>query len=231
MEKKMMTDLLVNSNIMVPTLLLENYAMIGLQEKECLLLIHVHSYISKGNYFPTPDELSEKMTCTPAECSDVLRGLIQRGYLTIVQKNEDNIYSEVYSLEPLWEKLIVTHYQKQTTQQSDEYEDALYTIFENEFGRPLSPMECESLTMWLDQDQHSPDLIRAALRESVISGKLNFRYIDRILFDWKKNGVKTLGQAKAQGEKVRNHFNQKQSTQESKKKPAITFPMYNWLEK
>ena len=60
-------------------------------------------------------------------------------------------------------------------------------------------MECESLAMWIDEDGQSPDIIKAALSESVISDKLNFRYIDRILFDWKKNGIETLEQAKIHG--------------------------------
>ena len=57
--------------------------------------------------------------------------------------------------------------------------------------------------MWLDEDQHSPEIIKAALKEAVISGKLNFRYIDRILFEWKKNGIKTVEQAKEHGKKFR----------------------------
>ncbi|TCP31606.1 DNA replication protein [Scopulibacillus darangshiensis] len=231
MEKKLLTDLLVNSNVMIPSLLLDNYYSLGLNERECMLLIHVHAFISHGNYFPTPNELSERMSCTPAECAETLRYLIQKGYLAMDQSKDNNIYSEAYTLLPLWEKLVSHHYQNEVSNESHEQETALYTIFENEFGRPLSPIECETLTMWIDQDQHSSELIKAALRESVISGKLNFRYIDRILFDWKKNSVKTLEQAKAHGEKIRQRFNQKPSQQERKKKPAITFPMYNWLEK
>nr|WP_205003286.1 DnaD domain-containing protein [Scopulibacillus daqui] len=225
-----MMDLMVNSNVMIPSLLLENYYMLGLNEEECMLLIHVHSFISKGNYFPTPDDLAERMSCTPAQCADHLRRLVQNGFLNIEQRTDNQIYSEAYTLEPLWEKLIVHHYQKTTDQQHAEQEVALYTVFENEFGRPLSPIECETLTMWLDQDHHSPELIKAALRESVISGKLNFRYIDRILFEWKKNGIKTLQQAKAYGEKIRNKFPQKKEHQANKNQNSITLPMYNWLE-
>ncbi|MFC7392664.1 DnaD domain protein [Scopulibacillus cellulosilyticus] len=231
MEKKLMMDLLVNSHVMVPNLLLENYYLLGLNEEECMLLIHVHSFICKGNYFPTPDDLADRMSCTPAQCADHLRRLVQKGYINIEQSNDDQIYSEAYTLEPLWEKLIVHYYQKSANQQNAEQEEALYTVFENEFGRPLSPIECETLTMWLDQDHHSPELIKAALRESVISGKLNFRYIDRILFEWKKNGVKTLQQAKAHGEKIRNKFTQKREHQTDKNQSSITLPMYNWLEK
>ncbi len=84
-------------------------------------------------------------------------------------------------------------------------ENNLYTIFEQEFGRPLSPLECETLAMWIDQDEHDASIIKAALREAVISGKLNFRYIDRILFEWKKNNIQTVEQARQQGNKFRQY--------------------------
>ncbi len=95
----------------------------------------------------------------------------------------------------------------------------LYTVFEKEFGRPLSPFECETLGMWEDQDQHHPNLIQAALREAVMSGKLNFRYIDRILFEWKKNGIKTVDQAQNQGRKFR--ANQQRTQRNDKTRDEI----------
>ena len=90
-----------------------------------------------------------------------------------------------------------------------------------------NPFECESLSMWIDNDHHDPVIIKSALREAVISGKLNFRYIDRILFDWKRNGIKTIEQAKSHGRNVRQHQKQK-SKVENVQKQAL--PFYNWLE-
>jgi DNA replication protein len=72
----------------------------------------------------------------------------------------------------------------------------IFTIFEQEFGRPITPMECENITQWLDKDQLSQELIMAALKEAVFAGKIHFRYIDRILLDWSRNRVTTVEQAK-----------------------------------
>jgi DNA replication protein len=122
---------------------------------------------------------------------------------------------------------------KQATIQSNKEDEInLYTIFEQEFGRPLSPFECETLGMWMDQDHHDPTIIKAALREAVISGKLNFRYIDRILFEWKKNGIKTLNQANEYGKKFRkSNLPSKQQNQVPINKPnKNTVPFYNWLD-
>ena len=70
---------------------------------------------------------------------------------------------------------------------------------------------------------------KAALKEAVMSGKLNFRYIDRILFEWKKNGIKTIEQAKNQGRKFRQKQLQNRKTHNEVQKPAA-IPFYNWLE-
>jgi DNA replication protein len=111
--------------------------------------------------------------------------------------------------------------------QAKEAGESLYTIFEQEFGRPLSPFECETLAMWMDDD-HEPEVIKAALREAVISGKLNFRYIDRILFEWKKNGIKTREQAREQTQKFRAYQRRDRKIEST---PSVNdVPFYNWLE-
>ncbi|MDQ7864085.1 DnaD domain protein [Peribacillus frigoritolerans] len=58
------------------------------------------------------------------------------------------------------------------------------------------------MAMWMEDD-HQPEIIKSALRESVISGKLNFRYIDRILFRvGKRMELKPWKQAREQGQKI-----------------------------
>ncbi|MGV3488118.1 MAG: DnaD domain-containing protein [Tuberibacillus sp.] len=231
MEKQWIVELITKGQAVIPRLLIENYSQIGLNEAECMLIIHLYTSINEGNPFPTPDELAAKMSCNTLQCAEQLRHLIQRGFLDIVQDMDGQVYTEKYSLNGLWEKLASYFILSQKNEAQMEQEDALYTIFEKEFGRPLSPIECETLAMWMDQDHHTAEMIKAALREAVISGKLNFRYIDRILFDWKKNGIKTLEQAKAHGEKIRRHYqtNREPNRNAADKKP-MQFPLYNWLE-
>jgi len=231
----MKTNLLAwiqEGNITVPTLLFSEYRNLNLNEYELVLLLNILTYLEKGHEFPTPDELSARMTITISECNEMLRRLIQRGFIQITDgHNHDGIRYEKYSIEPLWERLIEqflinNKMNKETDKKADETD--LYTCFEKEFGRPLSPFECESLAMWMDDDHHDPMIIKAALREAVMSGKLNFRYIDRILFEWKKNGIKTIEQAKNHGLKFRQKQTQKGSIKDEPHQPTV--PFYNWLE-
>ncbi|MCI1857082.1 MAG: DnaD domain-containing protein [Sporolactobacillus sp.] len=230
MDMKFLLKLMTDDPLIVPSLLLEHYHDIGLNERECMLLLEVHSFISKGDTFPTFDNLASRMTVDETTCADELRNLVQHGFLSIVQKTDNNIYSEAYSLEPLWEKLLRFAYGDAASNETKKSEDALYTLFEREFGRPLSPIECETLAMWTDEDHHSPALIKAALREAVISGKLNFRYIDRILFEWKKNGIKTLEQAQAYGDRIRNHRPIRRAGSEKANRSTAKKPSYDWLD-
>nr|WP_245566378.1 DnaD domain-containing protein [Tuberibacillus calidus] len=230
MEKETLIEFMTKGHVTIPRLLLDYYSQIGLNEEECLLVIQLFALIHAGHPFPTPDELAEKMTFSSVKCADHLRRLVQKGMLEIVQDREGPVYSERYSLDRLWGKLAEAYILNQKNDQQLAEEEALYTIFEKEFGRPLSPIECETLAMWIDDDHHSPEMIKAALREAVLSGKLNFRYIDRILFDWKKNGVKTLEQAKAHGEKIRGRYASRKKVEDDGQSKTIQFPLYNWLE-
>lgn len=63
-------------------------------------------------------------------------------------------------------------------------------IFEQEFGRKLTPMERQSI---IDiAKNYSPDFILKALKEAVIKQKMSISYVLGILKDWEINNLKTL---------------------------------------
>jgi DNA replication protein len=233
MKRESFLEWIQAGSIAIPNGLLMNYPRLGIDEDEMMVLIHMHSFIESGNYFPTPEQLSSRMTVTAQQCMQLLRTCMQKGVLKIEEHEdpEQHMYSETYTLEPLWEKLIRLMEEKKVDREQEakaDEESQLYSIFEKEFGRPLSPIECETLAMWIDQDQHRSELIIASLKEAVLSGKMNFRYIDRILFEWKKNGIKTVEEAKQYGEKFRRYRNQRRTP--DTEHTTNDFPYYNWLE-
>jgi DNA replication protein len=234
MQKADFLDWLRAGNITIPAALLTEYKNMHLTEQELVLLLQVIHFSEKGNDFPTPVELSGRMAVTAFDCTEMLRALIQKGFIEIIDGDSpEGIRFEKYSLEPLWEKLIdrfLLNRKREKVEARQVEETDLYTCFEKEFGRPLSPFECETLAMWMDDDQHDPVIIKAALREAVISGKLNFRYIDRILFEWKKNGIKTIEQAKSYGRKFRQHQGPSKQAEQEPKVKSRPVPFYNWLE-
>jgi DNA replication protein len=220
----------------IPNMLLKSYKRIGLTDNECMLFIQLHVFIESGNYFPTPGELSERMSASSDDMASMLRSLIGRGLLGMDQyeDKEKGVYFEAYTLQPLWNALLHSlkeEEQAKKEENKDRQEQNVFVLFEKEFGRPLSPMELETLKIWMDEDQQSPELILSALKESVLSGKLNFRYIDRILFEWKKNGIKSPEAAKMYGEKFRVRQLQRAGQQEQpRRENGLKRPAYNWLE-
>ncbi|OXS80248.1 DnaD domain-containing protein [Domibacillus enclensis] len=225
-DKEIMIHWMEQGSTSVPNVLLENYKKLSLNEQEMMLLLHIYSYSQKGILFPSFEELSNRMSITASECAGCVKKLLQKQVVEIEQGSQTGY--ESYSLEPLWNKLVAlfeSEARGQSVQQAMTEEKDLYSLFEEEFGRPLSSIECETLALWIDQDGHSPSVIKAALREAVLSMKLNFRYIDRILFEWKKQGIKTVEQAREQGKKFR-----KPAAMEQVSRSEQAVPFYNWLE-
>ena len=126
-------------------------------------------------------------------------------------------------LEQFYEKLSQILEQETIAIQNDTDELAFNTLFqqiEQAFGRPLSPYEMETLNQWIDVDQHDLTVIQAALDEAMSQDKLNFKYLDRILLNWKKHNVKTIEDSK----QISRQYNQPKMKQTVK-----DIPKFDWL--
>ena len=66
--------------------------------------------------------------------------------------------------------------------------------FSQEFGRLLTPMEKEIISDWLKEN--TEEIITKALKEAVFNGAVHMRYINKILIDWAKHGIKRSGREK-----------------------------------
>ena len=182
----------------MPTLLFRHYASLHISEEQIMLILHIYIFQNHENVdFPTINQLEERMAIDHHKIMILLQTLINNGLITIDEHTINGIRSEVYNLDPLLRKLFELATEGELSkgiknEQVLKYNRDIFTSFEQEFGRPLSPLECESLTMWLDQDGLSEDLIIAALKEAVFAGKVSFRYIDRILFEWQRNNIAQL---------------------------------------
>ncbi len=216
--------------------LLTNYQKIGLSDQEMMLIVHLLFFQSKGNNFPSISQLVQRMSHPTEGIVRILQRLVKQGYIYIEENKEENtgILYESYNLTPLFLKIISVmeydvekvHKEKEIKEREEETNN-LYQIFEREFSRPLSPMEIEIMSTWIDEDKHTEEIVTYALRESVYANKLNFRYIDRILFEWKKKNIQTVDQIKQHAKQFRSH-----QEEDKKDKPSSEYPFefYNWLE-
>lgn len=219
-------------HVSVPQLFFQLYKELNVADDEALIILHLVSYLEEGIEFPTPQDLANRTSFMPNDISMKIQRLMQKGLLEMTQGIDENgKISEKYSLFPLWERIMQLLDQK-TQMQSDlatkNEEGEIFSLFEQEFGRLLSPMELETIGMWLDHDGHSPAIIKAALKEAVVAGKVSLRYIDRILFEWKKKNITSVKQIEQHAEQFRTRSTQ--PVQQASQQPTKSGIFYNWLD-
>ncbi|MFC4808540.1 DnaD domain protein [Paenibacillus sp. GCM10023250] len=213
-------------SVVVPAGLLRAYRGVGLSDADMMLMLQLMLFRQvEGVDFPTPEQLAERLGIAPKAAHGQLGRLIKEGLLAIDEEADpvSGIVIERYNwtgflirgaewLADEARRSVGAEREAQSGRSSAAQPDAaewtkpadLYTAFEQEFGRPLSPMECETISAWVDQDRYPDELIRFALKEAVFAGKLHFRYIDRILIEWSRNRVTNTDEAKAHTQKFRN---------------------------
>ena len=103
------------------------------------------------------------------------------------KKNDKGIIEEIISLDGFYSKISLLVMDKVNSK--DVTDSDIYSTIEKEFGRTLSPMEYEIIKSWLSNNI-SEELIVEALREATFNGVSNLRYIDKILYEWGKLGIK-----------------------------------------
>lgn len=218
-------------NVSISQLFFQHYSQLQISDNDAMVLLHMLAFQEDGNYFPTPTDIAKRMQQTEKDVTDCLQRMMQKGLFTIEQSTDENkVLHERFSFYPLWKRLM-DEVEKESMQAEEEMvkqeEGEIFSLFEQEFGRFLSPMEFETIGMWIDKDGHSAEIIRAALREAVLAQKMSLRYIDRILFEWKKKNVKTLRDVEKQTQAFRPTL---AATAPRTKAAVKDVPFYNWLE-
>jgi len=234
MDNEIMMQWIENGQTVLPTLLLRHYRELNLSNDELVLILQLKSYIDAGNSFPNTALIAQNMKMTEENVFKAIHRLTQKKVLTIeTAEDENGVTEDAYSLSLLWEKLMILLKQNETDKEEEKKEDTeknLYSIFESEFGRPLSPMEMETLVKWVEEDSYSPELIQMALREAVLSQVYNFKYIDRILLNWEKKNIRTKEQVEKETQKFRNYSSSNQVESDENEGTSEPVPMINWLK-
>ena len=63
---------------------------------------------------------------------------------------------------------------------------------EKEFGRTLSSSEVEFINSW----EYNPEIIKLAIKETVLNQVYNVKYTDKILYEWEKANLKDVNSIK-----------------------------------
>mgnify|MGYP005763020141 FL=1 len=172
-------DILKNESFYIPNVLFKNYRNLNITDSELIILIYL---INSDKTF-NPKKISKDLNFKLNETMELINSLIEKGIIKIDIINK-KVREEIFNLDELYNKLafiIINGKEQKSTN--------IFDIFEKEFGRTLSPMDYEIISDW--QKDFDDNLILLALKEAVFNNVNNLRYIDKIIRDWSKKGIKT----------------------------------------
>ena len=200
--------------IIIPRVLLTNYSKLNITAEELIILIYL---MDKGNNIIYDINLFVKeLSFTKRKVIELINNLVEKNILNItINKNSDNVSEEYLNLDMLYRK--ITNIILDKVLPSSTNNEDLFTIFEKEFGRTISPTEYEKINSWLNEDIDKT-LIVEALKEAVYNSTTSLRYIETILYSWKKKGIKT-----------KEDVNKERIRYKKSKNEVIEVPDFDWV--
>ena len=205
MKSSKLIEMYQDGNIVIPIYMLKNYKKLNLELNEFIFLMYLYS---KGN----------NIIFDPTKMKDDL-GI---GLEVEVVKNEKGIMEETISLDDFFHRLSLVVVDDVANEEKSKNSN-IFEIIEKEFGRTLSPIEYEIIKAWLDNNM-SEELIKEALKEATFNGVSNLRYIDKILYEWGKSGIKTKQDVE------RNRKKREKKKQEEVKDIDLDIMEWDWFD-
>ncbi len=193
-----MFNILKAKPMFIPKILLSNYKKLGLSDEELIIVIVIMNY--GDNVLYNPELFASDIGGDKHKVMMVIDNLCDKNILSLIVDRSNKKTHEYLSLETLYEKLFNIILDKP---EDDKIDNSIFSIFENELGRTLSPMEYEKIKEWITSG-NSIELIACALNEAVMNGVSNLNYIDSILNNWHKKGYKTKADIQKEKENYRN---------------------------
>ena len=205
--------ILMDRPLVIPRIIINNYKKLNIAEEELIILIFIIDYGVDLEY--NPSVFVQELNIDKYKVLELINSLKEKNILTILIKKENKkVSSEYISLQPLYDKImniVMDNKEKQI-----EIDENIYSIFENELGRTLSPLEYEKIKEMVTS--YGQELVVEALKEAVYNRANNLRYIETILSEWNKKGYKS----KADILKDRENYRKK-------KTDNIKLPDIDWL--
>lgn len=177
---------LIKKNIIdFSELVLNNYHKIGLDETDAIILIKLQYLLKKNITFISAARLSDMLSISPRTTAKRLNKLIESGFIRMELITGNNgKETESFNLDYLVERILLNDYEEQEALNKSNglsVEAKIVKLFEEEFNKPLSVLDIQTITKWLNEDHYTFEEIQDALFESIKMRKLSIKYVDGIL--------------------------------------------------
>ena len=152
---------------------------------------------------------------------EAFNSLMMKGLVTLESvKDVENRLNEVVRLDGVYSSIV----ECTEVEVKKEVKEDIFKIFERELGRTISSMELELINGWLISGTPE-EMVIGALKEAVYNGVSNFRYIDKIIYEWEKKGFKTMDDVTAHMKNRREEMSKDKVITDREQKIAD----YDWL--
>lgn len=221
MKGSKLIDIFKQGNVVIPIFMLQQYKNFKLKIEEFIFLMYLYNLGDK--FLFDPGKFSKDLNLDMPTVMSLISELTDKHFIRVeVLKNEKGLMEEVVLLEGFYSKLSMLMMEEINSTSSNDTSN-IFDIIEKEFGRTLSPIEYEIIKAWLDNNM-SEELIKEAIKEATFNGVSNLRYIDKILYEWGKLGIKTALD-------VDNHRKKRNSIKEKSNDDIdIDIVDWNWFD-
>ena len=193
-------DVFKSGNLVLPSALLLHFKELFPSSDDFLVWQFFYLQNTTGLDEMSPSQIAERIGKEISDVNQSISNLTERGllqYRTIELNGEiELLFDASLALERLDNLLGAAHSSSDQLTPQNQLKNLVET-FQQELGRLLTPFEIEDLTKTLKEDGTSADLIKEALREAVLNGKANWKYIQAILRNWRHEGIKSVAQIEA----------------------------------
>ena len=186
-------------NVVIPAALLFHYKELFSSADDFLIWQFFFYQNTSHLESLAPSEVAQATGKTVAQVNQAIENLQEAGLLEFKTISIAGEIEMIFDALPALEKLDVLLEPKQPVEMVRTENDlkTLVGDFERELGRFLSPFEIEDLQKTVEDDKTSVDLVRAAFKEAGFNNKTNWKYIQAILRNWRREGITTVAQVEA----------------------------------
>lgn len=213
MNQVKLNNLIKEPKIVLPLYVLKTLKKYNLTSDEIIVLIYLYD---KNTFVFNPEKISVDLEMDLLYLMEVVSNLNDKGIIEVkTSKNENGLMEETINLDSLYNNITLDIMNALNSNQEED--NNVFELIEGEFNRKLTPLECEVINDW-EKNNYNKQLIKEAVKRASLNGVTNLRYIDKILFDWNKQGIKKPSE-------IENESKDKKDGLE-----VIDYNDYNWFD-
>jgi DNA replication protein len=170
----------------INNIIFDNYPLIDVTDSEFLLWLQLYREQQAGSFLPDFEKIATRMKIEKNVVIHRLNTMHKKGLLKLERKGNQEYLDLTPFIKRIQEEVSINPENDDHTSLID-----LKQAFEESFGRLLGSYELEELQKWVNEDHYHPEVIKLALKETVLNNARSFKYTAAVLLNWYQNNLTT----------------------------------------